>query len=508
MSFYSIGGPSGSGSGSSGITPTGNSSADTSTFISALAAAKENGTKLTLGPGTWNITSEAGLEWQTATDFCPIIEGSGPYSTVIVDGTGGGSPIRYTQSADYTYGLGGGLKNLTIKGGVGTANLFRATGIWNFKFENVIFSNCASGQACWIDTNWVSQSGDPQASSMLVWDQCRWVSCDGSNLIYVGNSGGTLGNLPYSTIRNCSMIYGEKAFYGGATGLIVEGCQFGYIDNWTLDIDQEYGRGGVVTIRGNGFEGGVNGDIRAAVYGMVVENNRFTGVYATGHYPQSNFSVIQAGTASRDSARVHIRNNFVSFGETKNAAAGSRIYTNFVAATNVSTLTMEQIQYPQVNSDTYVNWGHKELVYTSLTGLKKADSGMQVSGHKTYQSQELTDPETFTPNFFGGNLWHIYIGTEASPPGTPAYTIANPTNSLVNTSDPGLNSGYEVDLVIENRSGQALTNSNFTFGTQYTMKSVPNLANNQRAICTLLVSGRAITSSEEIWQKTEWVVHG
>jgi hypothetical protein len=175
---------------------------------------------------------------------------------------------------------------------------------------------------------------------------------------------------------------------------------------------------------------------------------------------------------------------------------------------DAASVTVDKTQYPQVGGSTFETWGHTEVAITDdATNFEVSKAGRDMVRSQNYQNQELTDPETFTPEMVGGSYWHVNIGTEGSTPGTPAYTIANPSDSTINASSPGLNSGIEIWVQIENGSGYSLTDANFTWGSEFSALALPTIPNGERVFAKFMTGGRAISSSEKIWQVTDWVVH-
>ena len=510
--FFTIG-PAGGSGGSGGIgtliTPSGNGASDTSALQEAYDAAVDNQTPLYLGGGTWNITSAITQTYQTNDDYVPQIYGSGPGHTILVNATGGDAIFKYQQSADFTYGFGGMLSNMTLRGNGTTGELaIRMRGTWNFTFRSVYFEDFTGGDyVVWYDQPWVGGGGDNTTNANHQYDLCRWDGNTGSDCIYCGESDGTtLTSMAYMIVRGCRAIRGKSFYRGGGRFLLFEVNQFAYMtDHAAITIDQQFGRSDSILIRGNGFEGSVAGEVDLTCYGGTIENNRFTGNYSV-NYPSANYDIIRLGNASRDTSRVDIRNNSATYGELEDAASGgSRIYVNFVHMVNCSSVTIDKTQFPSVGGGTFDSWLHTRVKDTAGTQFEISHASIDMFRSQTVQSDSLDSGDTFEANFFRGTYWHVVINATGASP--PAYTIANPADSVIDTGSPGQNSGSTLTICIENNSGGTLTDSNFTWGSEYSALALPSIPDADRVFATFITGGRGITSAEKIWQITDWVVH-
>lgn len=514
--FFTVGPAGGSGSGGIGtlITPSGNGASDTAALQDAYDNAVANKTPLYLGGGTWTITSPITQTYQTASDYVPQIYGSGPGNTILVNGTGGGAIFHLTQSANFTYGFGGALRNMTLKGNGTTGELaIRMRGTWNFTFYNVYFDDFTGGDyTIWYDQPWVVQSGDETTNANHVYELCRW-SGNSGDCIYCGESDDTTYTvMAYLVVRACRAIDGASFYRGGGRFMLFELNQFAYTTGYPcLLFEQEYSQSGAIIVRGNGFEGCSKGDIESASTGLTVENNRFGGVYKSGAEPTGNYDVIKLGNASNNCERADVRNNVFTYGELE-TSGGSRVYVNAINCFDCASVTIDKSQFPSVNGSTYTAWGHTKVASTDVFSFEISNAGRELTRARDVLSATLTDPGSGAPADFTGDMyensyWHVVIGTEGSPPRTPAYNIANPTNSTVNNTTPGINSGCDILICIENNSGQTLSDSNFSWGTHFKKLALPSIPTGDRVFAMFHTGGRAITSSEFIWQTTDWVVH-
>lgn len=508
--FFTIG-PTGGGGGSGGIgtliTPSGNGASDTAALQEAYDNAVTNKTPLYLGGGTWTITAPITQTWQTANDYAPQIYGSGPGHTILVNGTGGGSIFHFTQSADFTYGFGLSMNNLTLRGNGTTGELaLRMRGCWNFSFNNVFFEDFTGGDyVVWYDQPWVVQAGDNTTNANHLYELCRWDGNTGSDCIYCGESDNTTyTSISYLTVRGCRAIEGNSFFRGGGRFLLFEVNQFAYMSTYPcLAIQQEYSQSGAIFIRGNGFEGSIKNEIELVVAGAVIENNRFTGNYQAVLKPTADYDIIKLGNADGSSERIDIRNNIFSYGELQKADA-ARVYVSAINGFDCSSVTIDKNQFPNVGGDTFTGWGHTKVETTDIFSFEIGNAGRELTRAMDVYTATINDGDTFTADMYESCYWQVVVGTTGAP-GT--YTIANPTNSTINTSIPGINSGCEILVCIENNSGATLADANFTWGSQWKKLALPSIPNADRVFARFHTGGRTITSSEFIWQTTDWVVH-
>lgn len=496
-------------------TPSGNPATDRSTLQSAFSNAYNNGYTAVVGPGTWQTNGPIELEWVSSDDVCPIAIGYGSHQSIIQT-TGGHYAVHYDQAGAtlYRYGNGGGLENIGFKGsGVAGEGAIRARGVWNFSLKRCRFSNfTGASKVVWFDLD--DEGGgttDGSTSTIVLIEQCMFDVNTGAVCIFSGDVDGNLYNTPWMQIKICRFNRQAQAVKGGFGGLLFENCNVGYSTEKSLEINQESARSTGVTIRNSGFEGGKVGEIALTAFCAAVENNRFTGVYISESQPTADLSVITLGDSanSRDASRVRVSENSFSYGEITDTfgGGGSRVYVTAVDQVVASNVRVENNQFPNVDSDTFDNWGHTRVAFAADgSSNNSVDDGniIAVSKGREADIYNITDPGSVTPNLNKNSFVFVQIGTEGSPPSTPAYTINAPTFTVPATA--GLRSGVEITFCIYNSSGQTLSDSNFSFNSEWSKAALPSIATN-RWVWAKFQYGAAAASIHEKWfQMTDWLV--